>query len=279
MAKRKYGFDEAKIARFQEEGRGTGHGSDYKPWLTIQDVSSHGRSSRPYSYKTEREHHLLSDVETAAFFLFHWRDDVVDIREQFPWSRDLSRRIAAEMGVPHPVDNESRVELVQTTDLLIDVERNGRIVEIAVAVKTAVDLENQRTVEKLEIERRCALEEGRLWYLVTERECPEQRVKNLRWAHEMHSLERLDAPHPDYWRDRCKQVLSTLRSARAGTVAMVFEALEAKHGFLVGECVTAFRHLVSTKAVGIDMDSPFRDAMPVMQLTWPAAGSRVGRAA
>jgi hypothetical protein len=279
MAKRKYGFDEAKIARFHKEGRGTGHGKNYKPWLTIQDVSSHGRSSRPYSPKTDRDHHLLSDVETFAFFLFHWRDDVVDIREQFPWSRELSRRIAAEMGIRHPVDRESRVELVQTTDLLVDLDRGGRVVEIAVAVKTAAELDDPRTLDKLELERRCALEEGRSWYLVTERECPEQRVMNLRWAHEMHCLDRLDAPHSDYWSDRCKQVHAALRNARAGTLAMIFEASESRHGLLVGECLTAFRHLVSTKAVGMDMDSPFRDAMPVTQLTWPAAGSRVGRAA
>ena len=36
MAKRRYGFDEAKIARFHKEGRGEGHGQDYLPWLTIQ---------------------------------------------------------------------------------------------------------------------------------------------------------------------------------------------------------------------------------------------------
>ena len=40
MAKRRYGFDEEKITRFLKEGRGEGHGKDYQPWLTIQDVSS-----------------------------------------------------------------------------------------------------------------------------------------------------------------------------------------------------------------------------------------------
>ena len=44
MARRRYAFDEGKIARFQKEGRGRGRGTSYKPWLTIQDVASHGRS-------------------------------------------------------------------------------------------------------------------------------------------------------------------------------------------------------------------------------------------
>jgi len=31
MARGRYGFDEDKIARFQKEGRGSGHGAAYKP--------------------------------------------------------------------------------------------------------------------------------------------------------------------------------------------------------------------------------------------------------
>jgi len=62
MAKRRFGFDEEKITRFLKEGRGEGHGRDYQPWLTIQDVSSHCR-------KTQREHYLLSNNETAVFLI------------------------------------------------------------------------------------------------------------------------------------------------------------------------------------------------------------------
>lgn len=34
MAGRRYGTDEKKIARFEAEGCGQGHGAEYKPWLT-----------------------------------------------------------------------------------------------------------------------------------------------------------------------------------------------------------------------------------------------------
>lgn len=69
MAKHRYELDEKKIARFKKEGRGTGRGKDYKPWLKIQDVSSLGRSTRVFCFKTGREHHCLSDLETGLFFL------------------------------------------------------------------------------------------------------------------------------------------------------------------------------------------------------------------
>lgn len=84
MAKRRYGFDEEKITRFLKEGRGEGHGKDYQPWLTIQDVSSHGRSTRIHCRKTQREHHLLSDNETAVFLLLDWSDSVTDAYTRSP---------------------------------------------------------------------------------------------------------------------------------------------------------------------------------------------------
>ena len=35
---------ELKIQKWIKEGRGQGFGNSYKPWLTIRDVSSEGRS-------------------------------------------------------------------------------------------------------------------------------------------------------------------------------------------------------------------------------------------
>ena len=67
MARRRYSFDEARIARFVKEGRGTGAGATYKPWLTIGDVPSEGRSHRVLGLKTGRLHHMLSDLELHLF--------------------------------------------------------------------------------------------------------------------------------------------------------------------------------------------------------------------
>lgn len=84
MVKRNLEWNENKLRRYLEEGRGQGIGKDYKPWLTIQDFPSMGRVSRIYSNKTERVHHFFSDSETRMFYLFHWEDAVIDIREHFP---------------------------------------------------------------------------------------------------------------------------------------------------------------------------------------------------
>ncbi|EAB2965577.1 heteromeric transposase endonuclease subunit TnsA, partial [Salmonella enterica] len=57
MAKAKSSFSEVQIARCIKEGRGQGHGKDYIPWLTVQEVSSAGRSHRIYSHKMGLVHH------------------------------------------------------------------------------------------------------------------------------------------------------------------------------------------------------------------------------
>ncbi len=116
MARRRYDFDEDKIARFLKEGRGEGRGAGYKPWLTIQDVPANSRCHRVRGLKTGRMHHLLSDIECRLFLMLDWADAVEDIREQFSLDRAVTRRIAEEMGVRHPADVVTKVPLVMTTD-------------------------------------------------------------------------------------------------------------------------------------------------------------------
>ena len=67
MAKKQYDNSEAKNRRWIKEGRGSGRGSEYKPWLTVRDLPSKGRSHRIFGHKSQRTHHLLSDLELAVF--------------------------------------------------------------------------------------------------------------------------------------------------------------------------------------------------------------------
>lgn len=73
----------SKTEKWIKEGRGSGIGADYKPWLHIQDVSLKGRSTRLKGIKTNRQHEFLSDLEQNYFYLTEYSDFVVDIREQF----------------------------------------------------------------------------------------------------------------------------------------------------------------------------------------------------
>lgn len=96
MAKRKRILD---INESLREGRGTGSGAQYKPWIKIQDVPSLGRATRIRGKKTGRQHEFLSDLETNYFYILEFSDEVVDIREQYPLlSLEDTILIAKEIG-------------------------------------------------------------------------------------------------------------------------------------------------------------------------------------
>lgn len=76
-------------------------GKDYRPAITIQDISSLGRSHRIYNIKIGRQHDFLSDRERDYFYILYFLDSIVDIREQFPLHLGTTLLIAKEVGVPH----------------------------------------------------------------------------------------------------------------------------------------------------------------------------------
>jgi hypothetical protein len=277
MAKRRYEFDETKIARFYKEGRGTGVGKDYKPWLTVQDVSSLGRSSRVYSFKTGREHHFLSDLETNLFHLLNWSDAVVDIREQFPLDRAVTRMLAKEMGIIHPRDTKTQTDIVMTTDFVIDVVTAEKVrFTKALSAKPADKLVDMRSLEKQELERRYWHREKKDWGIVTDRDLPADRIANLRWLHELYSLDGLNVPHADYWPDRCARFIGELSRARGGLIQDFTKHLEERYDFAQGDAMTVLRHLAATKKIAINFDKPFsaRDAVTTLVLVGPSSARR-----
>lgn len=50
MAKSKYSLSDAQIAKRIKERRGSGSGTDYNPWVRVDEVPSLGRSRQVYSH-------------------------------------------------------------------------------------------------------------------------------------------------------------------------------------------------------------------------------------
>lgn len=185
-------LEPAIIKRLQKEKRGQGVGKHYKPFLTVRDVPSKGRVHRRPALTHNRIVHLLSDLELAAFLTFDWQHTVIDIREQFPLNPESTISIAKRLGIKHPAYRG--VTQVMTTDLLVDFDLGGQHLTKAISIKYAQDLEDERTIEKLELERRFWEGEGIEWLIFTEHEVPVIFVKNIRWlAPHMHSYD-LDEP-------------------------------------------------------------------------------------
>ena len=90
---------DARSERWIKESRGRGAGKDYRPWLTVRATPSAGRSHRVWEFQTERTHHLLPDLELAAFFLFDWNPNVTDIRKQYPLSSSCPGEKTFSLGL------------------------------------------------------------------------------------------------------------------------------------------------------------------------------------
>lgn len=184
----------SKIEKWIKEGRGSGIGSDYKPWLNIQDVSSLGRSTRLKGIKTNRRHEFLSDLERNYFYLTEYSNFIIDIREQFPLlPLEETIVIADELGIKHPVDPKTNEPIVMTTDFLLTVDKGEGIVEVARTVKMKDELYKKRVLEKFDIENVYWKRRNVDWGIVTEFQIPKIFARNISYINDYHDLYLHDA--------------------------------------------------------------------------------------
>lgn len=175
---------ESDIQRHISNGFGSGAGNSYVPWLRVQDVPSRGRSHKIQGVKVDRVHHLLSDLERAYFLVCEFSEDILDIREQYPLlPRESVQAIASSIGVKYPKYPKTNLPYVLTTDFLLTVkDPAGNVVTKARTVKYSQDLADgsaQRTLEKLEIEKRYWNDQGVDWSIITDEFFTSDLVKNL----------------------------------------------------------------------------------------------------
>ena len=236
-------LEPAIIKRLTKEKRGQGSGKHYKPFLTVRDVPSKGRVHRRPSLTHGRIVHLLSDLELSTFLLFDWHFSVVDIREQFPLDPEKTLNIAQRLGVKHPAVRG--VNQVVTTDLLIDTLQSGKIVSIAISVKYREELEDERVIEKQELEKRYWEGEGIDWYLFTENEVPATLIQNIKWlVPHIHSFD-LDSA------DQIKTfeiINNAIQVYPENKISIVMKMLDEKHQCKKGTYLAYFRHLCAQTA-------------------------------
>ena len=126
----------------------------YQPFTKVHEISSFGRSHRVFGHKSGRTHHLLSDLELSVFLLFEWNRNVVSINEQFALNLAETLALAEEAIIKHP--NIRGEDKVITSDFYITLNAKNKSMtsQMALQVKYAKDLDDPRTLEKIELERR-----------------------------------------------------------------------------------------------------------------------------
>lgn len=171
------------IERWHRQGRGVGDGYQYRPWLRVREVPSLGRARRLKGLKTGRVHHLLSDLEYKHFLMLEFNDQVVDIREQYPlFPLDQLIGIAKARAITYPTYVGTSTPYVLTTDLLVTYRGDDGLNKLhARTIKYLVDLDDDRALEKLELERAHWEIKNATWDIGTEESINHIFFKNLNW--------------------------------------------------------------------------------------------------
>ena len=286
------------IKRLMKEGRGFGDYENYISWLHVQDVPSLGRSHRMQGWRTgNRVVHLLSYLEVQHFYNLEWDRRVDDYHEQFPLDKEVTERLAKNMGIPHPrihgrrrnANGEwtvVRATNVMTTDILVFYKVGDRTWREAHSVKPLAKLEgkgNERTKEKLRLEQ--AYWEGLneeweglnvKWRLVTDAPVgPEHGfspdalividrvlVSNMEWIH--------DCFHLDGFASLTKADVVRVHDAlwtqvREGREALTDLAIRCDESLKLpeGASLTIAKHLMARRVWPVDFTKPFHPCHPL----------------
>lgn len=266
MAKHRGEFSNKTIENRIKEGRGFGKGKEYKPFITIRDLSSQGRCSEILGWHTDRVHQLLSDLETRYFYLLEFSSNIIDIREQYPLldgnkSINETMKIAESIGINYPIVPRTNTPNVQTTDFLVTILLNGKTELIARTVKYAKDLNDRRTIEKFEIERLFWANRGIDWRIVTEHEIDKNYTFNVEFIHNAYSLDGSNFDHGKivYVEKALKYEILKYQN----NLANITQSIDLKLGLIPGDSLFCVKYLIANKIWLIDMKNKINTGKPL----------------
>ena len=178
-----------------KEHRGTGVGESYKPFIKSREVNSLGTCSNVVDWKHGRQMQLLSQVEYGIYMQLRWRDDVIDIREQFPLDMvDVNSFLAKtnaelkENGFKtiNPLFGKEKEPM--TTDMLLTMS-NGTYE--AITVKYDKNNLSEREIEKIWFEKKYWNSKGVPFRLMDKTDVNDILVKNIRMVVEYYDKNRV----------------------------------------------------------------------------------------
>lgn len=251
MAKHSRCWNQGVFEKYLREGRGCGDGPGYTPWIRIQDFASQGVVSRVKGRTTGRVHHLMSNNELAYFYLLDWSDNVLDIREQYPLlDLDCAINAAAQAGIKYPTDKTSGYPYVMTCDFVITTAQGLK----ARTIKMSTELNNERVLEKLEIERRYWASKGIDWKVVTEKEISYRKARNIEW---LYSAQNFDMSQDNLGIiNAAKNLMAEIYDCNKLSIADVAQIVEDEFFLARGIGLLLFKQLVLSGDIYVDLDSP-----------------------
>ena len=262
----------SRISRRLREGRGQGEGADYKPYLTIRDVPSKGRSHRDVHLSGGRETHTLSDLEYRFSLIASWQLPITDLREQFPLPLEETRRIAEACGYHHPRNPRTKEDELVTTDIVLTVEESGERYQLPCSIKQSAALGSARTLEKLEIERQWWTKRGNSWVLVTEQQISSVYAENI---HNLNKYRNISDRVP-FTEQELAPVIDTLLEfvqSPGLTLSRATSACDSVLGLNPGDSLAIAFHLLATRRWHTDLRESLEPSRPLKLLSHPLPSS------
>jgi hypothetical protein len=260
MTFRHYPFTEAKLKLWTQERRGTGTGADYIPFLQPGDIAmSKEALDRLKCALTGRMAVTFNPIEYRGRSYYELAPGIVDAREHLPLDRDETRAIAKELGVKHPVDRESGVDLVLTTDLVLTLRQASlRDVLLPRDFEPHHVLSSASSFDRIiafEIARRYWSRRGCQLKIVTDSErcMPKQLMSNIALLRPWRFRPEVE-PYPGHFDAVCERIVNEL-SRYEGDLRLGEwgEDFRARHQMSVGRANEALLHLIYRKRLMADL--------------------------
>lgn len=260
-------WTEAKFKRFLSEGRGQGKKENYRPWLTVSDIPSKGRSTRIFSRITNRVVHLLTDSQLRYFYLLEWsHNQIIDINEQYPLlnmesvidhlDEPLLKRLKdRDTNLPH---------VMLTTFLVTAINEQGKEYQFARTIKDAAELGKKATVERLELQRLFWKSRNVDFGIVTPNEIPMQRSKNIEWVLSALNIEDYGLMEPEMIQ-YAEQLLECI-SSTDNSLNSILTSFDRQMKVEVGTGLLVFRYLIASRRIRINMDMEIKLDKPPSEI-------------
>ena len=151
---------------------------------------------------------------------------------------------------------------VITTDALVAAKVRGRIDDFPRSVKYEKDLEDERTIEKLELERQMWATWGKELKLVTENEVDRTLAANVGRIHQYRDVSVLNDLSHDAFVAIAEHLTSKVQRPHRSLANVALEVDEALTMEL-GQSLAVTKHLIASRQWQIDMTQPFEPTRPV----------------
>jgi hypothetical protein len=245
------------------DGRGQGRGKEYVPFIQANDnkVASEGWLTRTIGWKAERIHHTLSRHEYEYLLVQEWSDIIVETREQYPLSFELTQKIASKLNIVHPFHDGG--DVVMSTDFMHSYyNKHGELVDEPRTVKPVSKL-SKRTIELFEIERRYYKELGMTWKIIYDTPKPVNLIQNIDWLYDAKRLNRpgIDADVVKLVQEPLLNMLMELGLKHSISKACLMA--DSKLGLENGSSMFIMKHMLANKMWVTDMNQLIRESKPL----------------